>query len=87
MVHVGGDVTTCCLDEHLENRLGNLTSTPLAELWNGATINRWRQAQIEGRFEDSGPLCTRCNWQSAGAYPADKAASWLAARRRAGGAA
>ena len=78
MVHVNGDVTTCCLDEHLENRLGNLTATPLAELWNGETVNRWRLAHVEGRFDESGPLCTRCNWRSAGAYPPDKAAAWLA---------
>ena len=77
MVHVNGDVTTCCLDEHLENRLGNLRTTSLAALWGGETIERWRLAHVEGRFEDSGPLCTRCNWQSAGAYPPDKARVWL----------
>lgn len=78
MVHVDGSVTTCCLDEHLENRLGSLTEHSLPELWHGERLNRWRVAHIEGRFEDSGPLCTRCNWRSAGAYPADKAAEWLA---------
>lgn len=86
MVHVDGDVTTCCLDEHLENRLGNLRETPLRELWHGETINRWRLAQVDGNFEDSGPLCPRCNWQSAGAYPQRDAESWrrrfLLSRRR-----
>ncbi len=77
MVHVGGDVTTCCLDEHLENRLGNLRQQPLSEIWDSETLNRWRLAQVEGRFADSGPLCTRCNWQSAGAYPDDKVQGWL----------
>lgn len=77
MVQVGGDLTTCCLDEHLENRLGNLAEHSLAELWNGETIQAWRLAQVEGRFQDSGPLCTRCNWRSAGAYPPDKVADWL----------
>ncbi len=61
----------------MENRLGNLTESSLAELWHGATIERWRLAQVEGRFSDSGPLCPRCNWRSAGAYPAEKAARWL----------
>jgi len=28
MVHVDGSVTTCCLDERLENRIGNLVQTP-----------------------------------------------------------
>ena len=77
MVHVNGDVTTCCLDEQMKNRLGNLSERPLAELWNGPTLNRWRLAHVEGRFEDSGPLCTQCNWRSAGSLPPDKAAQWM----------
>ena len=77
MVHVDGSVTTCCLDEHLENCVGNLTEESLGEIWHGETMNRWRVAHIEGRFEESGPLCTRCNWRSAGAFPEDKAQEWL----------
>ncbi len=77
MVHVDGDVTTCCLDEHLENRIGNLKETPLSELWKGETMHRWRMAQIEGNFEDSGPLCNQCNWQSAGSYPDEKVEAYL----------
>ena len=77
MVHVDGSVTTCCLDEGLENRLGNLCTKSLNALWNGPTINRWRAAHIEGRFDESGPLCSRCNWRSAGAYPEEKAQAWL----------
>ena len=80
MVHVNGDLTTCCLDEHLENRVGNVRDTALAALWNGATMERWREAQVEGRFGDSGPYCTRCNWQSAGAVPDDVLAAWRARR-------
>ena len=82
MVHVNGDVTTCCLDERLENRLGNLREQPLSAIWDGETINRWRLAHVEGRFADSGPLCPRCNWQSAGEYPAEKAAEWLRSWRQ-----
>ncbi len=82
MVYVDGDVTTCCLDEHLVNRLGNLSQSSLLEIWRGEEVEGWRLAQVEGRFEDSGPLCTSCNWKSAGAYPADKAAQWLAAFQR-----
>ncbi len=78
MVHVDGDVTTCCLDEHLENCIGNLLETSLPELWHGKTMHQWRIAHIEGRFEDSGPLCTRCNWQSAGSYPPEKVEDYLA---------
>ncbi len=78
MVQVNGDVTTCCLDEHLENVIGNLNQSTLGELWNGDKMNQWRMAQIEGRFEDSGPLCPGCNWESAGAYPEDKVEAWVA---------
>lgn len=77
MVHVDGSLTTCCLDEGLKNKLGNLKEKSLVELWNGPTINRWRKAQIEGKFEESGPLCSSCNWRSAGAYPKHKAEAWL----------
>ena len=77
MVHVDGSVTTCCLDEGLENRLGNLCTQTLNQIWNGKTINRWREAHIQGKFDESGPLCTRCNWRSAGAYPEEKAQAWL----------
>ena len=78
MVHVDGELTTCCLDEGLENRIGNLKEQSLKALWHGPTMHAWRVAHIEGRFADSGPLCTRCNWRSAGSYPADKAADYLA---------
>jgi radical SAM protein with 4Fe4S-binding SPASM domain len=76
MVQVNGDVTTCCLDEQLVNKIGNLTKQPLNEIWNSDRMNSWRMAQIEGRFEDSGPLCTKCNWRSAGGYPEREAAKW-----------
>ena len=78
MVHVDGSLTTCCLDEGMQNKLGNLKETPLNTLWNGKTINQWRRAQIEGKFDQSGPLCSHCNWKSAGAYPAEKVKEWLA---------
>ena len=77
MVHTDGTVTTCCLDEHMENRLGNTRETPLASLWYGPRIHSWRVAQVEGRFHESGPFCTRCDWRSAGAYPVEKARAYL----------
>ncbi len=77
MVQTDGRVTTCCLDEHLENVVGNVRDQPLPEIWNGPTMEQWRLAHIEGRFDESGPLCTRCNWRSAGAYPSDKVAKYL----------
>ncbi len=81
MIQTDGRVTTCCLDEHLENVVGNVQERPLPEIWNGPTMQAWRMAHIEGRFEDSGPLCTNCNWQSAGAYPPEKVEKYLADNR------
>ncbi len=77
MIHTDGTVTTCCLDEHMENRLGNIKQQNLREIWYGARLHSWRLAQIQGRFERSGPFCTRCDWQSAGAYPPEKAKAYL----------
>ena len=74
MVHVDGDVTTCCLDEGLENKIGNLKEKPLHALWYGETMHTWRVAHIEGRFADSGPLCTRCNCCHAASLPGSASA-------------
>jgi radical SAM protein with 4Fe4S-binding SPASM domain len=78
MVQVDGDLTTCCLDEHLVNRLGNVRDTPLGELWNGPVVHAWRKAQAEGRFAESGPYCARCNWRSAGAMSREELVAWAA---------
>ena len=66
MIHVNGDVTTCCLDEHLENKVGNINQKPLSEIWSSSTLEGWRQAHLDGNYAQSGPLCGRCNWRSAG---------------------
>jgi len=66
MIHVNGDVTTCCLDEQLENKVGNINQKPLSEIWKSSILERWRQAHLDGNYDQSGPLCGRCNWRSAG---------------------
>ena len=81
MVQVNGDVTVCCLDERLLNKVGNVNETPLRDIWRGATLDAWRKAQVEGRFSDSGPYCTSCNWRSAGTMSAERVAAWRAGRR------
>ena len=80
MVYVNGDLTTCCLDQHLENKLGNLKEQSLKEVWDGETNQRWRRMQVLDDYEASGPYCSRCNWRSAGAMPHDKVLSWLEKR-------
>lgn len=76
-VSVDGDLTTCCLDQHLDNRLGNLRERSLDDLWHAEEIERWRLAQVEDRYDASGPYCGRCNWRSAGAMPHHKVLQWL----------
>ena len=76
-VNHNGDVTTCCLDVRMENRLGNLTEQSLLEIWRGATIHAWRLAQIRGDFAASGPACPGCNFASAGTYPEEKIRAYL----------
>ncbi len=77
MVYVNGDVTTCCLDQHLENNLGNVTRQPFDVIWNGPKNHGWRVAQCADRYAESGPYCGVCNWQSAGAMPHDKVIAYL----------
>ena len=77
MVYVNGEVTTCCLDQHLENSLGNINEQPFTEIWHGPTNHRWRVAHAEDRYADSGPDCGRCNWRSAGAMPHSKVLDYL----------
>jgi radical SAM protein with 4Fe4S-binding SPASM domain len=77
MVYVNGDVTTCCLDQHLENRLGNLKEHPLQVLWNGELNHGWRVKHALDRYDESGPYCGKCNWRSAGAMPHEKVVGYL----------
>ena len=77
VVNHNGDVTTCCLDVDMENKLGNLAEESLLEIWRGPRIHSWRMAQILGRFHESGPACIRCNFKSAGTYPRDKIVEYL----------
>ncbi len=61
-----GNVTTCCFDINMENKLGNIHSENLYYLWNNRKINGWRKAQLKGDFKKSGPLCARCSFRSIG---------------------
>ena len=82
MVMVTGAVTTCCLDETLVNELGSLREHSLDHLWNGEEMQRWRLAQVSNDFEKSGPLCSSCNWRSAGAASPELVWSWLCSFER-----
>ena len=82
MVMVTGEVTTCCLDEHLANKIGSLRDQSLDSLWNGALMKSWRLAQVVHDFNGSGPLCGSCNWRSAGSASPLLVWAWLSKLER-----
>lgn len=82
MVMVTGAVTTCCLDEKLVNQIGSLKDHSLDHLWNGEVMQRWRLAQVSNDFDESGPLCSSCNWRSAGSAAPELVWSWLCSLER-----
>ena len=60
IIHRNGDVSVCCFDIRMENKIGNVNETPLHELWDSELINRWRVAHIKGEFDKAAPLCSKC---------------------------
>ncbi len=77
MVYVNGDLTNCCLYQHLENKLGNLNDKDFGSLWYGEEIHSWRVAHADDRYDESGAFCGKCNWKSAGAMPHEKVCAYL----------
>ena len=58
-----GDVPLCCQDYNGEYLLGNINKQSIAEIWNGAAINRYREFHLR-RELDAVPICRSCNfWQ------------------------
>nr|MCK4930087.1 SPASM domain-containing protein [Nanoarchaeota archaeon] len=72
LIAANGDVTTCCLDLDLVNKLGNVETDDVHELWTGEKINEWRQAQLKGNFKNSGPKCASCPFQNAARLSKEK---------------
>lgn len=55
-----GRVPLCCADWGPEAVLGNLAAQPLAEVWNGEPVNRFRAA-LRKREVTSAPPCNCCS--------------------------
>ena len=68
-IDVNGNITTCCLDIGMKNKIGNLKDMDLYEAWTSDKIEKWRKAQMEGRFDESGPFCLQCNFLTAEQLP------------------
>jgi radical SAM protein with 4Fe4S-binding SPASM domain len=54
-----GDVAPCCMDMEGEYPVGNLATSRLLDLWNGARVVALRKAQVERRMDDLS-LCRDC---------------------------
>ncbi len=57
-----GRVVPCCRDADAAVVLGDLTTQPLEEIWNGAEAQRLR-AQLRGGDVPCGHLCDGCAWR------------------------
>ncbi|PLX16184.1 MAG: hypothetical protein C0601_11220 [Candidatus Muiribacterium halophilum] len=60
IVNTDGEVTVCCFDIDLSLRIGNINERDLKEIWNGDTINSWRNFHLRGDFNRV-DRCSRCH--------------------------
>jgi radical SAM protein with 4Fe4S-binding SPASM domain len=59
-VKQSGDVYPCCQSYMLDGLpLGNLESQSLVEIWDSATMQKMREAHVNGRAGDI-DICARC---------------------------
>jgi len=66
LVFRNGDVPLCCQDFNGDYILGNANQASIKEIWEGITINRYRQLHLAGKFGQI-PICKICNfWKQQG---------------------
>ncbi len=53
-----GIVVPCCFDKDAAHRLGDLKTTPFADIWQGPAYRHFRQRLLKGRKEID--ICTNC---------------------------
>lgn len=66
IVTVNGDVVLCHEDARREVVFGNLGRSTLQEIWLGNEMERFRRHLVQGRRQEAGPICARCDHR---AYP------------------
>lgn len=57
-----GRIVPCCRDAHGRFVLGNISETPLAEIWQSPKAEALRQAYVRDTF-GQGHLCEDCSWR------------------------
>ena len=61
-----GRVALCSVDLHCRVPCGDVHTHSLKELWNNASLAKYRRMHEEGRFDELPPMCRDCtDWQSA----------------------
>jgi cyclic pyranopterin phosphate synthase len=66
IVTVNGDVVLCHEDARREVVVGNLGRSALRDIWFGEDMERFRHHLLQGRREEAGSICARCDHR---AYP------------------
>jgi radical SAM protein with 4Fe4S-binding SPASM domain len=60
-----GKVSVCCIDSANRGVVGDVTTTPLAEIWRGAALQEFRRAHLERDFAKAA-LCGACTFWAEG---------------------
>jgi MoaA/NifB/PqqE/SkfB family radical SAM enzyme len=60
-----GKVSVCCIDSANRGVVGDVTTTPLAEIWRGEAIAAFRQSHLRRDFAGA-PLCAACTFWAEG---------------------
>ncbi|MBF0179993.1 MAG: radical SAM protein [Magnetococcales bacterium] len=59
VIHAQGQVGMCCVDTGLTRLLGNIANENIADIWNGARLERIRKLHLAG-MRSCIPLCNGC---------------------------
>jgi len=60
-----GKVSVCCIDSANRGIVGDVSVTPLAEIWRGPTLAAFRESHLRGDF-GAQPLCGSCTFWAEG---------------------
>ena len=60
MVDSLGNISVCCIDESLNNKIGNLRDMDIKEALDSPKLKQWIIAQEEQDKEKMGPACKEC---------------------------
>lgn len=60
MIHFNGDAALCCVDTHYENRIGNVITDGVLNVWNGSFFSNARAFHNQGDFNKI-KICAGCD--------------------------